>query len=161
MMDRAIVAIDPPATVHSDVCAIIGGRIKGGAILIEADATLNAGPHQWARAAIMLARELGATIALTDVGAGRDMMRALLRGIDPGTPILVRTNTRPWAQRATQLLARIEGGGVGFAAGLDQLDAELRAVTGNLHHWPRDRVEALATLVEELTVPAQPRIKQL
>ena len=101
---RIVVGIDPPASSRSgaDACGIVAaGRAEDGTIYVLADATA-AGlpPAGWAARAIALYRRLQADTLVAEVNQGGDMVRAVIREVDPAAPLKMR------ACNARQISAR-------------------------------------------------------
>src|SRR5690606_23823568 len=83
--ERVVVAIDPAATARGDACGLIAAASRRRAdgvrcATVLADRSIaGLGPDAWARRAVALAREVGATTIVAEVNQGGDMVRAVLK----------------------------------------------------------------------------------
>ena len=106
---RIAVGIDPPASSRpgSDACGIVAAGIsEDGIVHVLEDATVaGTAPERWAARAIWLYRKLEADTLVAEVNQGGDMVRAVLRQVDPAVPLQDR------ACDARQVSARRAGRG--------------------------------------------------
>jgi len=156
-LDRIIVAIDPPATASGDACGIVaaGARTRPDGVreaVVLADRSAHRlTPEQWARRAVALAHEVGATELVAEVNQGGDMVASVLKAVD--RPLRVRTvrATRGKRLRAEPVAALYEQGRVRHAVPLEALEEELMALGSN-DEGSLDRADALVWAVTDLLV---------
>ncbi len=106
---RIAVGIDPPASSRpgSDACGIVAAGIsKDGIVHVLEDATVaGTAPEVWSARAIWLYRKLEADTLVAEVNQGGDMVRAVLRQVDPAVPLKTVHATRGKFLRAEPVAA--------------------------------------------------------
>ncbi|WP_327461450.1 DNA-packaging protein [Sphingomonas sp.] len=164
---RVVIGVDPPASEHGDACGIIvAGRGANGLAYLMEDATI-AGqtPVGWAEAVSRAARRHGADRVVAEVNNGGDMVTALLRQVDPGTPVKAVHASRGKAARAEPVAALYERGLVRHLGGFPELEDQLCGMTSGLgYHGPGrspDRADALVWALTELMLGgrAEPAVR--
>jgi phage terminase large subunit-like protein len=162
---RVVVAVDPPGSARAgaDACGIVAaGRAENGLYYVLEDATVaGLSPSGWARRAIALYRRLEANMMVAEVNMGGDMVRAVLREVDPSVPLKEVHATRGKYVRAEPVAALYEQGKVKHVRGFPQLEDEMCDFGGEGLSSGRspDRVDALVWALTELMRPrAEPRI---
>jgi phage terminase large subunit-like protein len=165
---RIVVGIDPPASTRGDACGIVAaGRAENGCIYVLEDATARGlAPDGWASKAIALYRRWKADTLVAEVNQGGDMVRAVLRQIDPAAPLQCVHATRGKWLRAEPVAAmyaqaRVKHVDPPKAELEDQMcDFGLNGLSGG---GSPDRLDALVWAVTALAVPASagPRIRAL
>ena len=113
---RIAVGIDPPASSRkgADACGIVAaGRAEDGTIYVLEDATAaGLSPAAWAMRAIALYRRLEADTLVAEVNQGGEMVRAVLREVDPAVPLKTVHATRGKWLRAEPVAAMYTQGKV-------------------------------------------------
>jgi phage terminase large subunit-like protein len=167
---RIVVGIDPPASARrgADACGIVAaGRHENGTVYVLEDATVRGlSPAAWAMKAIALYRRLQADTLVAEVNQGGDMVRAVLRQVDPSAPVKTVHATRGKYLRAEPVAALYAQGRVKH---VDPPPAELEdqmcdfGIDGLSGGGSPDRLDALVWAVTELTARSAggPRIRQL
>jgi phage terminase large subunit-like protein len=167
---RIVVGIDPPAgsRAGADACGIVAaGRAEDGTIYVLEDATVaGLAPAGWAARAIALYRRLQADTLVAEVNQGGDMVRAVIREVDPSAALKCVHATRGKYLRAEPIAAMYAQGRVKH---VDPLLAELEdemcdfGLSGLSSGGSPDRLDALVWAVTELTQrsAAGPRIRIL
>jgi phage terminase large subunit-like protein len=168
-LQRIVVGIDPPAgsRAGSDGCGIVAaGLAENGVIYILEDASVQGlAPAGWAAKAIALYRRLKADALVAEVNQGGDMVRAVLRQVDPAAPVRSVHATRgKWlrAEPVAMLYAqgKVKHVGAGFAALEDEMaDFGMEGLSSGASP---DRLDALVWAVTELMGRAErpgPRIR--
>ena len=161
--DRIVVAVDPPVTGHdgSDDCGIIvaGVYMQGPpqewrAVVLEDASVTKASPEVWARAAVAAYHRHQADRMVAEVNQGGDLVRSLLRQIEPGLPFKAVRATRGKAVRAEPVAALYERGRVQHCRGLGQLEDQMVRMTrqGFTGRGSPDRVDALVWALTELII---------
>ena len=169
-LTRIVVGIDPPASSRqgADACGIVAaGRAEDRRVYVLEDATAaGLAPAGWASKAIALYRRLNADTLVAEVNQGGDMVRAVLREIDPTAPLKTVHATRGKYLRAEPVAAMCAQGKVKH---VDPPLAELEdqmcdfGLSGLSSGRSPDRLDALVWAVTELTarVWRGPWIRQL
>ena len=167
---RIAIGIDPPASSRkgADACGIVAaGRAEDGTVYVLEDATAaGLSPANWAMRAIALYRRLEADTLVAEVNQGGEMVRAVLREVDPAVPVKTVHATRGKWLRAEPVAAMYTQGKVKhvdppLAALEDQMcdfGSDGRLSSGR----SPDRLDAMVYAVAELTRKrAEPRIRSL
>ena len=177
VMDRVVVAVDPPVSGHkaSDDCGIVvvGVTMQGPpqdwrAYVIE-DATVSAAsPLDWARAAVAAMQRHGAERLVAEVNQGGAMVETVVRQIDPLVPFRAVHASKGKAARAEPVAALYEQGRVKHVRGLQKLEEQMGQMTvgGFMGKGSPDRVDALVWAIQDVMIdPAQmwrrPRLRVL
>ncbi|WP_245731189.1 DNA-packaging protein [Loktanella fryxellensis] len=177
VMDRIVVAVDPPTTAHkrSDACGIVvAGVVMQGppqdwrGYVLEDATVAAASPLDWARAAVAALHRHGADRLIAEVNQGGDMVEAIVRQVDPLVPYGKVTATRGKVARAEPVAALYEQGRVAHLRGLGALEDQMCLMTtgGYVGTGSPDRVDALVWALHALMIaPAQdwraPRMRSL
>ena len=177
VMDRIVVAVDPPVSGHnrSDDCGIVvvGVTMQGPpqdwrAYVIE-DATVSAAsPLDWAKAAVAAMQRHGAERLVAEVNQGGAMVETVVRQIDPLVPFRAVHASKGKAARAEPVAALYEQGRVKHVRGLQKLEEQMGQMTvgGFMGKGSPDRVDALVWAIQDAMIdPAQmwrrPRLRAL
>ncbi len=167
---RVVVGIDPPASSREGAtCGIVAAGIsEAGMVYVLEDASAQGlSPAGWAHRAIALYRRHKADAVVAEVNQGGDMVRAVLRQVDPTVPVREVHATRGKWLRAEPVAAMYAQGKVKhvdppLAALEDQMcDFGLGGLSNGASP---DRLDALVWAVTELTLRGQgggPRIRSL
>ena len=157
---RIVVDIDPPASSRTgaDACGIVAaGRAEDGTIYVLADATAGGlPPAGWAARAIALYRRLQADTLVADVNQGGDMVRAVIREVDPSAALKCVHATRGKYLRAEPIAAMYAQGRVKHVdPPLAELEDEMCdfGLSGLSSGGSPDRLDALVWAVTELARP--------
>jgi phage terminase large subunit-like protein len=169
-LKRIVVGIDPPVSARpgADACGIVAaGRGEDGVLYVLADATAaGLSPAGWANRAISLYRRLCADALVAEVNQGGDMVRAVLREVDPSVPLKCVHATRGKYLRAEPVAAMYSQGRVKHVdPPLPELEDQMCdfGLNGLSGGGSPDRLDALVWAVTELARPAVlgPRIRSL
>lgn len=161
--DRIVVAVDPPVTGHaaSDECGIVvaGVYMQGPpqdwrVVVLEDASVSKASPEVWAQAAVAAYHRHNADRLVAEVNQGGDLVKTLLRQIDPGLPFRAVRATRGKSVRAEPVAALYERGQVMHLRGLDRLEDQMVRMTraGFTGKGSPDRLDALVWALTELAV---------
>jgi phage terminase large subunit-like protein len=160
-VERTIVAIDPTATVGGAACGLIAAasyRRPDGtrcAVVLADRSIAGLGPDAWARRAVALAAEFGATALVAEVNQGGDMVRAVLKTAGCTLKIREVHATRGKYVRAEPVAALYEQGRIHHAGPFDALEEELMAFGGEMEAaGSLDRADALVWAITDLVVDA-------
>lgn len=169
--ERVIVAVDPPATASGDACGIVAAAsrrrpdgVREAVVLADRSAH-GLSPEEWARRAVALAREVGASCIVAEVNQGGDMVSSVLKAVDRPLPVRTVRATRGKMLRAEPVAALYEQGRVRHAGMFDALEEELMLLGAELGEGSLDRADALVWAVTDLLIdrPGErgPRVRVL
>jgi phage terminase large subunit-like protein len=169
-LSRIVIGIDPPTSSRpgADACGIVAaGRGADATLYVLEDASAGGlAPAGWASKAVALYRRLQADTLVAEVNQGGDMVRAVLREIDPAVPLKTVHATRGKWLRAEPVAAMYAQGRV------KHVDPPLVALEDQMCDFgldglssgrSPDRLDALVWAVTELAarVWQGPRIRLL
>ncbi|MGH6769696.1 MAG: DNA-packaging protein [Xanthobacteraceae bacterium] len=169
-LQRIVIGIDPPVSSRpgADACGIVAaGRSEDGSLYVLEDATTaGLSPAGWAVKAIALYRRMSADGLVAEVNQGGDMVRAVLREVDPSAPLKCVHATRGKYLRAEPVAAMYQQGRVKH---VDPPPVELEdqmcdfGLNGLSSGRSPDRLDALVWALTELARPRSygPRIRML
>jgi phage terminase large subunit-like protein len=165
---RVVVAVDPPSgSGPASRCGIVAaGRMDDGRFAVLADGTVAAArPEVWAEAAAALHRSLEADALVVEINQGGDMAEAVLKGADPGLPIVKVRATRGKHVRAEPIAALYARGMVRHAGQFPALEDEmcLFGPDGLADGRSPDRLDALVWALTALSDAerGRPRVRGL
>jgi len=171
--DRVVVAIDPTASAGGAACGLIAAaryRRPDGvrcADILADRSIAGLGPDAWARRAVGLAGEFGASALVAEVNQGGDMVKAVLKTAGAKLKIREVHATRGKYVRAEPVAALYEQGRIRHAGAFDALEEELMAFGGEMEAaGSLDRADALVWAITDLLVDAPdgergPRVSRL
>ncbi len=163
VLDRIVVAVDPPVTGHkgSDACGIIvaGVTMTGPprdwkAYVLEDATVQGALPHVWAKAAVDACRRHGADRLVAEVNQGGALVEEVVRQIDPLVSYRAVRAATGKSARAEPVAALYEQGRVAHLRGLGDLEDQMCRMTmqGYDGQGSPDRVDALVWALHELLI---------
>jgi phage terminase large subunit-like protein len=166
---RIVVAIDPPGTSKpgADACGIVAaGRAANGWVYVLEDASAaGLSPTAWANKAVAVYRRLKADTLVAEVNMGGDMVRTVLRQIDPSIPVKEVRATRGKYVRAEPVASLYEQGKAKHVGCFPYLEDEMCdfASEGLSSGRSPDRLDALVWALTELTMRERPmpRVRML
>ncbi|PIB25167.1 ATP-binding protein [Amylibacter kogurei] len=177
VLDRIVVAVDPPATSgkSSDACGIIvAGVCNQGApqdwkAYVLADLSVHsASPNQWAQVAIDAFHDFGADRVVAEVNMGGEMVESVLRQQAAFLPYRGVRATRGKLARAEPVSTLYEQGRVHHRGAFKALEDQMCQMTqsGFQGSGSPDRVDALVwaltdLMVEPSNVYQNPKIRPL
>lgn len=153
-LSRIVVAIDPQGSEdeeNSDTGIIVAGIGKVGGVIhgyILADLTLNGSPDKWGKAAVSGYHNFKADRIIGEVNFGGDMVRSIIKTIDPQVPFKSVHASRGKLVRAEPVSALYEQGRVHHVGFFPALEDQLcEWVPGEKSP---DRLDALVWAIHEL-----------
>ena len=163
---RVVVAIDPPGSSRrgADACGIVAaGRSENGWTYVLEDASAaGLSPSGWAQKAVALYRRLNADTLVAEVNMGGEMVRSVLREVDPSVPLKEVRATRGKYIRAEPVAALYEQGKAKHVGCFPLLEDEMCdfGFDGLSSGRSPDRMDALVWAVTSLNgaARAEPRI---
>ncbi len=170
LLDRIVVAVDPPVTGHkgSDACGIlVVGAVTAGPptdwrAYVLADASVEAAsPMVWAEAAIAAYHKFGADRLVAEVNQGGDLVETVIRSSDPLVAYRGVRATRGKIARAEPVAALYEQGRVHHLPNLNQLEDQMAEMTarGFEGRGSPDRVDALVWALSDLMLDAAAKFR--
>lgn len=170
-LDRIVVAVDPPATSGEDAdeCGIlIAGRLAGedhqaARAFVLADRSAGGlSPRQWAERAVAAYHEFKADRMVVETNQGGEMVREIVRGVDPAVSVREVHATRGKRVRAEPVAALYEQGLVRHVAAFPKLEDQMTSFTGSGGASP-DRLDALVWALTDLMLrrEAAPGVRRL
>ncbi|MEP3441579.1 MAG: terminase family protein [Sulfitobacter sp.] len=170
-LDRIVVAVDPATTsgASSDECGIVvagvqcSGPPQDWRAFVLADCTVTGlGPNGWARAAVGAMERFGADRLVAEVNQGGQMVREVIRQVDPLVPYKGVHASRGKVARAEPVAALYEQGRVRHVMDLDGLEDQMCRMTrrGYEGDGSPDRVDALVWALHELMIEPAAKWRQ-
>ncbi|WP_339098347.1 terminase family protein (plasmid) [Deinococcus sp. VB142] len=151
-LTRIVVGVDPSAssTDESDETGIIvAAKGADGHAYVLADATLKAGPTEWAQAVKGAYDTWKADRVVAERNNGGEMVEAVLRTVDPNLPVTTVWASRGKATRAEPVAALYEQEKVHHLGNLSDLEGQAAGWVPGSGNSP-DRVDALVWALTEL-----------
>jgi hypothetical protein len=155
-LGRIVVAIDPSGTKGNDENDDIGivamGKGIDGKGYVLKDATLQASPATWGKAAVKLFHELGADVIVAERNYGGAMVEHVIRTADETVPYKEVTASRGKWIRAEPVAALYEQNKIRHIGALPQLEDEMCAfgLDGLADGKSPNRLDALVWAATEL-----------
>jgi phage terminase large subunit-like protein len=155
-LGRIVVGLDPPGSSRrgADACGIVAaGRDASGIVHVLEDATA-AGltPAAWAARAVALLRRLDGDAVVAETNMGGEMVKTVLREVDPTVPVTAVHATRGKWLRAEPVAALYEQGRVKHVGAFPALEDEMCdfGLDGLSSGRSPDRLDALVWAVTAL-----------
>lgn len=158
---RVVVAVDPAVTSgeRSDETGImVVGRDTEGVGYVMADRTCRLSPDGWARRAVEAYHEHKADRIVAEANQGGDMVKTVLRTVDPNVPVKLVHATRGKRVRAEPVAALYEQGRVRHLAPLQELCDQLTTWTPDDPTSP-DRLDALVWALTDLDLARPAKVR--
>lgn len=166
---RIVVAVDPPVTAgeNADECGIIVAGVLAGddgdiAFVLDDRSVAGLSPREWAARAVAAYHEYDADRIVVETNQGGDMVREIVKGVDPSVPVREVRATRGKRLRAEPVAALYEQGRVRHVAAFPALEDQMTTYAGETGKSP-DRMDALVWALTDLLLRhrAEPRIKKI
>lgn len=165
VLDRIVVAVDPPITAHGDACGIVAVGRRDRTAYVLADRTARGcSPLGWARVAAQTVKDHGANRVVAEGNQGGEMVRSLLAQAGCEVPIQLVHASRSKRARAEPVAALYEQGRVVHCGDFPALEEEMMALDGTGSGSSPDRADALVWAVTDLLLDRRgpgPRISRL
>ncbi|SHI79719.1 Large terminase phage packaging protein [Aureimonas altamirensis DSM 21988] len=156
-MQRVVVAIDPSGTAGSSdegdsIGIVVAGRGIDGNGYILADRTCKLSPDGWGRRAVAAFHEFKADRIVAERNYGGAMVEHVIRTVDRQVPYAEVVASRGKVVRAEPIAALYEQERVKHVAGLENLEDQMCAMTGDgyLGDGSPDRVDAAVWALTDL-----------
>lgn len=157
---RMVVAIDPAITSgeDSDETGIVVAGRDGGTGYVLADLTCRLSPDGWARRAVEAYHRHKADRIVAEANQGGDMVKTVLRTVDPTVPVKLVHATRGKRVRAEPVAALYEQGRVFHQAVFAELEDQLVTWTPDSPTSP-DRLDALVWALTDLDLARPAKVR--
>jgi phage terminase large subunit-like protein len=150
-MRRVVVGVDPSATAMGDEAGIIAvGLGDDGHGYVLADASLQASPDGWARAAVAAYRANNADRIVAEVNNGGEMVQLTIRTVDPAVSYKAVHASRGKRTRAEPVAALYEQQKVHHVGTLSRLEDEMCTWSALENDPSPNRMDALVWALTEL-----------
>jgi phage terminase large subunit-like protein len=155
---RTVVACDPAVTggPKSDATGIIVISLtQGGALVVEADYTVQGSPLKWAQAVVKAYHDWDANYVVAEVNQGGDLVTLNIQGVDRNVKVVTVRASKGKAARAEPVAAAYEQGLVAHSPGLDALEDELMTWVPSGNQPSPNRLDALVWGAYDLKIRNQ------
>jgi phage terminase large subunit-like protein len=122
---RVVVGVDPSGSSGGDAVGIVVAGLRFDEMYIVSDATLQASPNDWAKAAVAEYYKFKADVMVAEKNYGGEMVEAVIHGVDPMVNVKLVTATRGKAVRAEPISAFYERGRCHHVGNYPALEDEL------------------------------------
>jgi phage terminase large subunit-like protein len=159
-MQRVVVAVDPAVTSgeDSDETGIIVAGRTGTLGYVLADYTCRKTPDGWARAAVAAYHDHKADRIVAEANQGGDLVKTVLRTVDPSVPVKLVRATRGKRVRAEPVAALYEQGRVFHRSVWPELEDQLVTWTPDSPTSP-DRLDALVWALTDLDLARPAKVR--
>lgn len=144
-LDSIVIGVDPAVTAntHSDDTGIITvGKGLNNHLYVLADHSLKDTPDAWARAIVQQYHDSAANYVIVETNNGGDLIKQVIRTVDPTVPLRTVTATRGKYLRAEPVAALYEQGKVHHVGVLPALEEQMSQWVPGDPKSP-DRLDAL------------------
>lgn len=157
-MRKVVVGIDPAVTggENSDETGIVvagvathtaSGQDHG---YVLSDVSLRATPEEWGRKAVAAFYRYEANYIVAEVNNGGDLVKSLIRNIDPNVPVKDVRASRGKAIRAEPAAALYEQGRIHHIGSMPLLEDQMCSFVAGQEEKSPDRMDALVWALSEL-----------
>lgn len=124
-LERVVVGIDPSATSTGDEAGIVVAGRQDSEYYVLADASLQASPDGWARAAVIAYHKYNADRIVAEDNNGGEMVETTIKQVDRSVPVTRVHASRGKQTRAEPVSAIYEQGRVHHVGSFSQLEDEM------------------------------------
>jgi phage terminase large subunit-like protein len=152
--DKILVSIDPSVTnkATSDACGlIVAGKVSDKEYHILNDATAIMSPKEWAMKAIALYRKYEANYIVYESNQGGDLIKTVIRDIDPSIRCVPVHARRSKTVRAEEILYLYEAGYVTHTKHFTTLEYEMVTFTGDKKDKSPNSLDAMVHGLKSLS----------
>jgi predicted phage terminase large subunit-like protein len=164
VLERIVVAVDPPASAAGDECGIVVAGRAGKDFYVLADLSLGGlSPAGWAQRAMTAFADFEADAIIAEANQGGDMVKSVLQQAGADAPVKLVHASRGKLARAAPFAALYEAGRVHHAGRFAELEDQMCHYDGGKTAKSPDRMDALVWALAELSdlKRANPRIRKL
>lgn len=151
LLSRVVVAVDPSITAGGDACGIVvAGLGSDGKAYVLEDATIQASPDAWARAAVAAYHRHRADRMIAESNQGGEMVSITIGTVPGAPPVTLIHASRGKQARAEPVAALYEQGRVRHVGALPDLEDELTSWEPGTGAPSPNRLDALVYALTEL-----------
>jgi len=164
VLERIVVAVDPPASSTGDECGIVVvGRAKEGAFVLADRSAGSLTPAGWAARVCQAYADFEADAIIAEANQGGEMVKSVLQQADANAPVTLVHATRGKLTRAAPAAALYEAGRVHHAGCFAELEDQMCHYDGSKSAQSPDRMDALVWALADLfgSRRADPKIRKL
>ncbi len=149
-LERVVVAVDPPASVHGAECGIVvAGRARDGTAYVLADRSQGGlTAHGWAQRVAAAYEDFHADCIVAEANQGGDMVKSLITDARPGAAVRMVHARRGKKTRAEPASMLYESGRAHHAGVFPELEDQLCNYDGSGES--PDRMDALVWALADL-----------
>ncbi len=152
--EKIVVSIDPSVTakVTSDACGlIVAGRKSKKEYIVLNDSTAIMSPQTWANKAVALYHRYRADHIVYESNQGGDLIKTVIRNIDPTIRVLAVHARRGKKIRAEEIVYLYEDGQVVHAGYFKTLEHEMVTFTGEKTEQSPNALDAMVYALKDLS----------
>ena len=164
VLERVVVAVDPPASSAGDECGIVVAGRSGTDGYVLADYSLGGlTPAGWAARVMQAYADFEADAIIAESNQGGDMVESVLKQADGNAPVRLVHASRGKITRAAPMAALYEAGRIHHAGLFAELEDQMCHYDGRKGAKSPDRMDALVWALSDLFEGkrANPRIRKL
>ena len=156
------VGVDPAVTSNEnsdDTGIIVAGKSKDNHFYILADLTCHKSPDKWARVAVNAYNDYFANKIVAETNNGGDMVKILMKAVDPTVRVKTVTATRGKALRAEPISSLYEQGRVHHVGIFPKLEDQQTQWDPSLGEVSPDRLDAAVWALTDLSKTAGGKVQ--
>ena len=164
VLERVVVAVDPPASSAGDECGIVVAGRSGTDGYVLADYSLGGlTPAGWAARVMQAYADFEADAIIAESNQGGDMVESVLKQADGNAPVRLVHASRGKITRAAPMAALYEAGRIHHIGLFAELEDQMCHYDGRKGAKSPDRMDALVWALSDLFEGkrANPRIRKL
>ena len=164
VLERVVVAVDPPASSAGDECGIVVAGRSGTDGYVLADYSLGGlTPAGWAARVMQAYADFEADAIIAESNQGGDMVESVLKQADGNAPVRLVHASRGKITRAAPMAALYEAGRIHHVGLFAELEDQMCHYDGRKGAKSPDRMDALVWALSDLFEGkrANPRIRKL
>ena len=164
VLERVVVAVDPPASSAGDECGIVvAGRSGTDGYVLAGYSLGGLTPAGWAARVMQAYADFEADAIIAESNQGGDMVESVLKQADGNAPVRLVHASRGKITRAAPMAALYEAGRIHHAGLFAELEDQMCHYDGRKGAKSPDRMDALVWALSDLFEGkrANPRIRKL
>jgi phage terminase large subunit-like protein len=164
VLERVVIAVDPPASANGDECGIVVAGRSGDHGFVLADRSAGSlTPAAWAARVMQAYADFEADAIIAEANQGGEMVRNVLQQADAAAPIALVHATRGKITRAAPAAALYEAGRIHHAGCFAELEDQMCHYDGCRGAKSPDRMDALVWALADLFASRRgdPKIRRL
>lgn len=130
---------------------VVAGRISEKEYLVIDDLSLSAKPEEWAKMAVQAYRKYEANYIVAEKNYGGEMVRAVIKAVDPNVPVISVSALKGKILRAEPISVLYEENKVKHCKVFNLLEDQMTSFTGDPNDVSPDRLDAMVWAMTELS----------